>query len=296
MNEKVQILMSVYHGEKYIKEQLDSIIKQKDVDLKILIRIDGYNDSTKNIIEEYKKKYNFIQAYEGENLGYAKSFWNLVLNADSESEYYAFCDQDDIWDQNKMISAIEKMKLYKNTPVLYTSKVISVNNEMKVLNEDTFGYDGVLNKYESFQKSMFPGCVFVFNNRAKMLLKEYNGFMESHDWATYIIINSFGKVIYDNNSYIRYRIHESNTIGKKNKINTIINKLKNFFAKSKCTRSKFAKDFYETYSSNIKDEMFKESIKELAYYKADKHLKRKLLFNKNFKGIIFKIYILLNKV
>lgn len=295
---KVAVLLSSYNGEKYICEQLDSLLEQCNIDLDILIRDDGSKDATVNIIKRYANKYKNIKLLNDErgNLGYAYSFWQLLTNSSDDYDYYAFCDQDDIWKENKLINAIKKLETYTETPTLYTSRVISINNSMQVLSEDTFKYDGVLNKYESFQKSMFPGCVFVFNNKAKTLLNRYNGFMESHDWATYAIINSFGKIIYDNNSYVNYRIHELNTIGHKSNLKMTIEKIKRFFSKSKNTRSKFAKNFYETYESEIEDKTFRESIKQLAYYRFNKKLKTKLIFNRNFKGITFKIYILLNRV
>lgn len=292
----VQILMSTYNGEKYLSKQLETLLNQKNVNLDILIRDDGSKDSTKEIINDYMKKYSNITYIVGKNLGYAKSFWDLIKNADLNYDYYAFCDQDDIWEENKLDAAISLLKNEDNSiPLLYTSRVVSVDNNMNILNENTFEENRVLNVYESFQKSIVPGCVFVFNKAALVLLKKYDGFLESHDWATYIIVSSFGKVIYDNNSYIKYRIHENNTIGKNTKLQSLIKKIKRFFRKSKKTRSKFAHDFYNTYSNDIPSELCK-NIKYLAFY--DKNLKYKLLLlcSKKFKGLMFKIYVLLNRV
>ena len=298
MKNKVAVLLSTYNGEKYLEEQLNSLIKQKDVDITIIIRDDGSNDNTIKIIKKYTKKYNFIKFYTGKNKGYAKSFFDLIYNSKNygEFDYYSFCDQDDIWESNKLIQAIKKLEEYKNIPALYTSKVISVNYEMNVISDNTFNTSRVLNQYESFQKSIIPGCVFVFNNKSKEIIEKYDGYMESHDWVVYNVVNVFGKIIYDNNSYIRYRIHQDNTIGKQNKIKTLLIKIKRFFSKSKCTRSNFAKDFYETYSNEIVDEYLKTNIKYLAYYKENITYKIKLLLNRNFKGFIFKLYILLNRI
>lgn len=296
MSNSVLVLMSIYKGEKYIQSQMESLINQKGVNIDILIRIDNYNDSTKPIIERYSKNNDNIYYYEGKNVGYAKSFWNLIQYSSSKYDYYAFCDQDDIWEPEKLLHAVKKLKNYDSIPALYTSNVTSVNNNMEILNYNTFDCSRVLNKFEAFQKNMFPGCVYVFNNKAKSLLQKYDGFLESHDWATYAIINSLGKVVYDRNSYIKYRIHESNAIGHKNKLTAFFKKTKNFFKKNSCSRSNFAKSFYDTFSNSIPDGEFKKSIYELAYYKYDRRIKRKLLFNTNFKGIVFKIYVLLNKV
>ena len=242
-----------------------------------------------------KKKYN-ITLYPEKNIGYAASFWNL-LNRVNSFDYYAFCDQDDIWLDEKISSAISLIeKETKNDyPVLYTSKVISVNNDGKILSKNTFNNNDKLNVYESFQKSKFPGCVFVFNNSARDCLIKYDGYMESHDWATYCIISVFGKTIFDDTSYIHYRIHENNAIGKKNRISEFLKKIKRFFSHSKCSRSKFAKDFYNVYKNEIPKE-YLDDIFQLAFYKKKLKYRIMLFKNRNFKGFIFKFYVLIGKI
>lgn len=297
MKNKILVLLSTYNGDKYLRKQLDTVLNQCNVDVNVLIRDDGSCDNTKNIISDYAKKNNNIKFIFGENLGYAKSFWNLICNASLEYDYYAFCDQDDIWLEQKLIKAIEKInnETEINVPVLYTSKVISVDNKMNIISENAFPYNKVLNIYESFQKSVVPGCTFVFNRDAIIQLKKYDGYMESHDWAAYCIINVFGKVIYDNNSYINYRIHSNNTIGKDNKVKKIIKKISRFFHKSTNARSKFAYDFYNTYKDSISLEL-KNEIKKLGYYRENIKYKFSLIISNKFKGIFFKIYIFLNRV
>lgn len=297
MENKVLVLMSTYNGEKYLREQLDSILEQRNVDISILIRDDGSCDNTIDIIKEYQNKYSKIELYCEKNVGYAMSFWNLIKKAKTEFDYYAFCDQDDIWLKDKIFAAtkmIEKNKKDEEA-ILYTSRVISINNNKEIINENTFNTSRVINVYESLQRSIIPGCVFVFNRKALEILKKYDGFMESHDWATYCIINTLGKVIYDENSYIHYRIHGNNAIGIENKWSVFKKRVKRFFGKSKCVRSIFAKDFYNIYREDISEE-YLDSIKQLAYYKEKLKNKFGLLFNRNYRGVVFKIYIVLNRV
>lgn len=289
--------MSTYNGEKYIREQLDSLLTQTRTGLKVVIRDDGSKDKTIGIIEEYLCIHPNIKLIKGENLGYAKSFWWLLQNAPA-SDYYAFCDQDDIWMPEKIeraICVISEKADSNNTPVVYTSRVVSVDNEMNIISKNCFNNDRALNVYESFQKSAFPGCVFVFNDPARSIAIEYNGILESHDWALYAIVSLFGKVIFDDESHIKYRIHENNTIGKSNNFIVLYKKIIRFFKKSKCFRSSFAKDIYSTYSDLLEDELKKE-IYKLAYYKEKKREKISLLLDKHFKGIVFKILVALNKV
>ena len=229
-------------------------------------------------------------------MGYAYSFWHLLTNC-KQYDYYAFCDQDDIWLEDKLIRAVTQIEkdTQKEEAILYTSNVICVNDNMEILNNHAFPCNRVLSVWESLQKSVLPGCTFVFNSYAQEILKRYKGYMESHDWAAYAIITTFGKVIYDNESYIYYRIHENNTIGVTNKVEELKKKVKRFFKKSKNARSLFAKDFYECYNEQI-DIKYKNSIKNLGYYRQNFLCKIKLLFDRKFKGIIFKLYVIFSKV
>ncbi|WP_416327774.1 glycosyltransferase [[Eubacterium] hominis] len=296
MKNNILVMMSTFNGEKYIKKQIESLLNQKDVNLKIDIRDDGSNDDTLQILYNYSNEYDIVSYHKGSNIGYAKSFWQLVQNSD-EYEYYAFCDQDDIWQDNKLARAIGLLKeqMNQDQPLLYTSRVESFNNDMELISQDTFKNHKILNVYESLQKSVVPGCVFVFNNATMKYLREYNGYIESHDWIVYLIVTIFGKVIFDDECYIKYRIHENNTIGQVSDFKRIRGKIKNFFRPNKNTRSKVAKDIYTTYNNRLSP-VFSEDIKELAYYKDDFKLKLKLIINRNFKGFIFKLYVILGKV
>ena len=298
MKNRVLVLLSTYNGAKYIKELLNSVLNQKDVDVSILIRDDGSSDETVQIVkEEYLPYFNNIILYVGENLGYAKSFWNL-LSCAIDFDFYAFCDQDDVWLDHKLIRAIELIeKEGKNEACLYTSGVLSVDSNLKYIKDDAFPCDHVLNVFESLQKSILPGCTFVFNNQARNILKRYQGYMESHDWASYAIISIFGTVLYDKNSYIQYRIHESNTIGEsKNRLEEIKTKISRQLKKSPCSRSRFARGIIETYKDQIHDTSLYQSILQLGYYQNDKKKKISLILNQNYKGIIFRILVLMNRV
>ena len=130
--EKVCVLMSTYNGEKYLKEQLDSILNQNSIIVDILIRDDGSTDKTLNILDEYNKKYNNIRYYTGENLKSAKSFLDLLFTA-GEYDYYSFSDQDDVWDRDKLLVAVSKLKEGYN---LYGCKKKIVNSNLEPLNKE----------------------------------------------------------------------------------------------------------------------------------------------------------------
>src|SRR5471030_507539 len=95
-DKNIQILMTTYNGEKYLKEQLDSFTLLEGFEkIKVLIRDDGSNDNTVKIAEEYKKKYGF-EIIRGENIGITNSIFELFKNSDKNCELFAISDQDDV--------------------------------------------------------------------------------------------------------------------------------------------------------------------------------------------------------
>ena len=289
------VLLSTYNGEKYLDQQLESLIAQNGVRLSILIRDDGSSDGTIGILKRYQKKYKNIKVVFGKNIGYAKSFWWLLQNS-GKFDYYAFCDQDDVWLPDKIFRAVTVLeKNDPKEPLLYTSNVVPVDDNMNRLRTNTFKENRVLSVYESFQKSILPGCTFVFNSVAREIAMQYNGYMEFHDWCLYVIVNVFGTVLFDKESKIKYRVHADNVVGQKKGMRELSLKIKRFFKKSICSRSRFAHDFYEQYKNELPSR-YKKSIMDLAYYRNDARCKKDLLFSRDFVGTKFKVLVLLNRV
>ena len=107
--EKVLVLMATYNGEKYLQEQLDSIYRQKNVMVDVLVRDDGSSDLTQEILEMNSKTKN-LTWYSGEHKNVQKGFFELMRKAAMlDYEYYAFCDQDDVWFDDKLSIAISRI-------------------------------------------------------------------------------------------------------------------------------------------------------------------------------------------
>ena len=104
---KVAVIMSTYNGEKFIREQLDSILNQSYKNIELIVRDDGSKDKTVEIVKEYQAKHKNIKLFEGQNLGFVKSFFELLKLA--EADYYAYADQDDIWIENKIELAVNSL-------------------------------------------------------------------------------------------------------------------------------------------------------------------------------------------
>lgn len=212
---KVQILLSTYNGEKYLNEQIESLQKQIGAEINILVRDDGSTDSTTQMLSKWQEE-GVLEWYEGENLGPARSFMNLLREAPN-ADYYAFCDQDDVWDENKILKAIENLeKTEKRNPALYFSRT-------QVVDENLLPIKG--NKYpqrvytfgNALIKNNCTGCTMVFNkNMLDIAIKYEPSFITMHDYWIYLLCLSVGgDVIYDVNSYIKYRQHSNNVVGGK---------------------------------------------------------------------------------
>lgn len=294
---KVAVLMSTYNGEKYIKEQIESILNQSYEQIEIIIRDDGSKDETVNILKQYADKYNNIKIIVGNNIGVSKSFIELLKHK-SDAEFYAFCDQDDIWKKDKIYNAVEKLKEFNNIPTLYYSEVTAVDNNLNELFKSN--YTGIDSLGSAFNTTPVIGCTVVFNKKLKIMI-ESNEIPENivmHDLYLYrVCLAVEGKVIHDKNSYIYYRQHNDNVVGI---TNSIVKKMKIYDKFSK-TRRIMAKDILKIYNSEISDKN-KEILTKISKYNDNLSLREKISYivDKNFKSYKLKsdikfIYDVLSK-
>ena len=207
------ILMSTYNGEKYLKEQIESILSQS-VPVEIVVRDDGSTDSTQQILDEYSKKGN-LTWYSGNNLGPGKSFFDLVLKA-PYADYYAFADQDDVWDNNKIETGIKKLaQLSANVPALYCSAFTPVDANLRLIVCNEPPKRKILSLGNALLENIAPGCTYIFNRKAIEAFRKYKmEYITIHDWDLYRIVMALGgNVTYDCESHILYRQHGTNAIG-----------------------------------------------------------------------------------
>lgn len=210
----VQVLLSTYDGQKYLEELMNSVLNQDFPDLEILVRDDGSTDETARILEKYSGLEN-VQILYGDNLGVVGSFFALLEASSPDAEYIAFCDQDDVWEKDKVSRAIGIIKKYVDTPAMYCSRVTLVDENLKML-----GFSQIPRREPAFGNALVQnvatGCTIVINNAARQILsKKLPSAAVIHDWWIYLVVSAFGKVIYDFESRILYRQHSANTIGEK---------------------------------------------------------------------------------
>lgn len=303
---KIAILMSTYNGEKYLEEQLNSLLMLDlidDMHIDIYIRDDGSKDNTKNILEDYKRKNkNIFITYE-ENLGPANSFFKLLKNVDNY-DYYSFCDQDDVWLKGKIKKAIYKMKKYEEKPVIYFSAVNVVNQNLNFIIKKEL--DIKISLGTSFIINPAIGCTMVINRKMKDILNQYSGeILGMHDsWIYRVGLAINANIIYDNESYILYRQHENNVMGIETNL-CKLEKLKRIMKKKKNYRGKIAKIILENYNEKINGNN-KKILNQLYLLSKNKKnnlfFKLKIILSKDFdtknkkKNLKFKYDVLFNRI
>lgn len=295
----VQILLSSYNGEKYIEKQIESILQQEDVEVSILIRDDGSTDGTIDILKKLSRNPK-ITYYEGKNIGPAKSFMELI-NKSGEFDYYAFSDQDDIWDSKKVINAIKKLENLSNQPALYISALEIVDENLNT--QQIKKIDANFTFESELIKNFATGCTEVYNKKLCSIIKKYNpNFIMMHDsWICRVCYAIGGHVIVDDKAYIKYRQHSNNVLGyKDNGIQKIKKQFKIAFKDKINIRVNISKELKSGYEAMLTEET-KKVINHVINYKKNIKSKIWLLFNKKFRTNNFVvnmqmiIAILLNK-
>jgi len=211
--EHIVVLMSTYNGEQYLKEQIDSVLQQTGCQVSLLVRDDGSTDGTVSLLEQYREQ-GKLEFYIGRNVGPAYSFLDLLYHA-PEAEYYAFADQDDVWDADKLATAVAALKAHP-TPAIYHSnaRLISADGEEvgRLLHEK----DYELNYLTLLCSGGLLGCTLVFNRSllVTIIAKERPAAIRMHDYYLGAVCMSVGgSAIYDPVPHLCYRQHGGNTIG-----------------------------------------------------------------------------------
>lgn len=219
--------MSTYNGEKYLREQLDSLISL-DGEPDIFIRDDGSSDETISIIKLYQSKFDNIKLLVGDNIGVVASFFEIMKSVDLEKyDYFSFCDQDDFWEHDKVSHAIDSIKDISG-PVMYCSRLNVVDEYLNLKFQSPYPEKG-LSFSNALVENMVTGCTCVLNRLAFQTIIERIPDAKKivmHDWWFYLVLVSEGVVFFDNRSFIKYRQHGNNVEGMKKKFSKIIHKFR----------------------------------------------------------------------
>ena len=216
-NKHIIVLLAAFNGEKFINQQIKSILKQTLKPSKILINIDQSTDKTLSILHGYAKEYPEINILNfKKRFGSASSnFIDLLINTDlTDTNYIALADQDDIWNKDKLEKAIQKLQQGYDG---YSSNVEAFweNDRKKILVKDQPQL-----KFDYLFESAGPGCTFVMTKKLALSLQQflkkgqYNRLHNYHDWLIYAFArsNKF-KWFIDSYPGVNYRQHSSNVFG-----------------------------------------------------------------------------------
>ena len=206
MMDKVLIMVSTYNGGKYLPDQLDSLYGQKGVECHLLVRDDGSKDNTLNILQDYKKRHGNMTILQGGNLGVGGSFRALINDAvknHSEFDYFAFCDQDDVWLENKVSECVKYLESVdfivhkKNCFDSDSRKIVKTDDDIQL--PDTW-------LHNIFHMKLF-GCCMAFNRKLLNIAIPFPHRLIGHDYWISSLAIRFLSCDVINEPLINYRLH-----------------------------------------------------------------------------------------
>ncbi|OYW51869.1 MAG: hypothetical protein B7Y80_21220 [Hyphomicrobium sp. 32-62-53] len=214
---QVAILLCTFQAEKFLEDQLNSIGRQTHHEWRLFVSDDGSTDATINIIGEFANRFpNRVEIRNGPGAGLPTlNFLSLACDQSLDFDYFAFCDQDDIWLPHKIERAITLLQPYGvGNVAAYGGRTVLVN-----LDGEPYGHSPLFDKRPSFQnalvQSIAGGNTIVFNRATRNLLASVpDAEPASHDWWVYqLITGAGGRFIYDPLPTVHYRQHDNNIIG-----------------------------------------------------------------------------------
>lgn len=222
---QVDILLATYNGEKYLREQIDSILGQTHQNFRLLIRDDCSSDKTPVIIKEYVEKYpeKIFCLTSDERLG-VKSNFSRLLNQ-SSADYICFADQDDVWFSNKIELTLNELlhleiENSKHCPILVHTDLEVVDEHLRTLHPSFWTYSNIFPKKSRtlnrlLVQNVITGCTVMINRSLAKLIKPVPSETIMHDWWMGLVASTFGIVREIPRSTLFYRQHSQNTLGAK---------------------------------------------------------------------------------
>lgn len=217
----VAILLCTYNGDRFLAEQLDSLEAQTHQNWVVIASNDGSTDHTLEILRKYQAKWlsGKLTIRNGPQKGFCQNFLSLACDPEIKADYYAFCDQDDVWLPSKLEVALGNIVTNQlpDMPYLYCGRTFYVTENLK-----SCGISPLFifppNFRNALVQSIAGGNTMVFNQASKNLIEKV-GIVDvpSHDWWIYQLITGVeGQVFYDREAYVLYRQHQLSLVGGNN--------------------------------------------------------------------------------
>lgn len=225
LNTKIDVLLSVYNGEKYLKQLFESLENQSCRNFRLHIRNDGSTDSSDAILAEMLSQFGF-ESYllpDNEHIGVISSYNRLL--AESSADYIMFCDQDDVWLPGKIAMTAKRMSEaeieFGNIPLLIHTDLRVVDENLKLIADSFWKYQHLNSlKMCSLNRVLIhnsvTACAMMINRPLARLVGKIPASAIMHDWYLGIAAAAFGKIIPVEEATILYRQHSMNTLGGRN--------------------------------------------------------------------------------
>lgn len=214
---RVAILMGCYNGADHLQAQLDSIAAQTHTNWVLLASDDGSSDETLAILQGFRQRVgeNRVHIRPGPGKGFLANFLTMACDPAFEADFFAFSDQDDLWEPVRLERALTLVSPSDTTAALYCSRTHLIDDLDRGV-----GYSPAFRREPCFRnalvQSIAGGNTMVFNEAARRLLCATGGHVEvaSHDWWLYLLVSGAGgRVVYDEWPSVRYRQHDGNLVG-----------------------------------------------------------------------------------
>ncbi len=216
-------MLAVFNGEKYLKEQIESILAQTFSDIKIIIRDDGSTDNSADIIKDFCSRYSDkVFCLEGSPTGSAAQNFAKLLEACND-DYIMFCDQDDIWLPQKIEKTLDAMKASEGEngeiPTLVHSDLKVVDENLNVISDSFFEFQRLYQENITLSKLLVQnyvtGCTVMINRALAQKCGKIPRDCIMHDWWLALTAQLFGKIVCVNEPTMLYRQHSDNQVGAK---------------------------------------------------------------------------------
>ncbi len=219
MSEKVAVLLAAYQGARYLPEQLDSLLRQTDQEFVCVIHDDGSTDGTAERIEEYCGRYpEKFRRIEGPAAGGAKENFRYLLKQ-TEADVYLFCDQDDVWLEDKIETELKALReLDPDRPACVYTNLKVVDQDLRVMDDSYYHYTGLSPFLNGYRQTMITspctGCTMMLNRKLRdRLISFETDNLTMHDWEAAMLAAALGNLRYLDRPTVLYRQHGENTCG-----------------------------------------------------------------------------------
>lgn len=214
----VAIFLCTFNGARFLPAQLSSLANQTFTNWRLFVSDDGSSDETLAIVARYKDRLGVasVAIRSGPQQGFVRNFLSLACDTSIACDYFAYCDQDDVWEPQKLARAAAWLDTRpRHVPAMYCSRTMLIDED-----GHECGYSRAYRRTPSFRnalvQSIASGNTIVFNEAARALLIAVGSTAKvpSHDWWTYLLTTGAGgEVHYDQIPQVRYRMHGENVIG-----------------------------------------------------------------------------------